>query len=350
MPPGRPPKRLSDAEESLSEGHSALQKVKLPRLERGPEDFSSVVKSKLSTYTRTGQACDRCKVRIVSLSVFYCPVSTMLTQSTFFQVRKIRCDALPEGCSHCISQSLECYVTDRVTGHTQRRGYMQQLEREKSDMLTHIRDLEKLLDTNGIEVRPWQWSPFGTAYGPGVAYDSLGNPVQDPISKDQWTQMGSVWFKDGQREKTQKDPSHSSRYSLLENRPTKSYLGVTSDNAPLSSIKGTTLSVLGTTIDIMSFDAPDMDEPPPGTPIGSPLYNKSVMAFLQSTLNVNPPPENVELPSRQDAFTYSEWYFLMVHPFVPILHKPTFLNLVSSYLPSKSTNGLTSSLPTTVQS
>jgi hypothetical protein len=201
-------------------------------------------------------------------------------------------------------------------------------------MLTHIRDLEKLLETNGVEVRPWEWSQFGAPFVPGgITYDAMGNPVQDPTSKDQWSQVGSVWVKNGVG-KPQHGPGNYSRYSLLETRPTESYLGVTSDNALLSSIKGTTLSILGMTVDIMSFDAPDMDEPPPGTPIGSPMYNKSVMAFHQSTLNINPPLGNVELPSRQDAFTYSEWYFLMVHPFLPMMHKPSFVNLVSSsYLP-----------------
>ncbi|KAL2022114.1 hypothetical protein VTK56DRAFT_6158 [Thermocarpiscus australiensis] len=303
MPQARGAKRPSDAGETPADS-CAAPKVKLARLERGPGDFSNVVKSKLQSYTRTGQACDRCKVR------------------------KIRCDALPEGCSHCRNQNLECYVTDRVTGRTERRGYLQQLEREKGAMLVHIRELEKLLENNGVEVRPWQWPGYNTTYPPGVTSDALGNPVQDPSSKDQWHQVGLVWVKNGR----QRQPSSTGGYtpwSLLEPRPTDSYLGVSSDGAPLSSIKGTKLSILGTTIDITSFDAPDMDEPPPGTPIGSPLYNKSVMAFLQSALNINPTPGNVELPSRQDAFTYAEWYFLMLSPFLPILHKPSFIQLLT---------------------
>lgn len=40
----------------------AANKMKLPRTDKGHEDFSSVVKNRLQTYTRTGQACDRCKV------------------------------------------------------------------------------------------------------------------------------------------------------------------------------------------------------------------------------------------------------------------------------------------------
>jgi len=188
-------------------------------------------------------------------------------------------------------------------------------------MLHHIQELEKLLHVNGVEVKPWEW-PGYNMYPSGIAVDSMGNLSL----RGQWQQVGSVWVKGDSVAKKARPPSTMPhRY---ESRPTESYLGVSSDSAPLSSIKGTTLSILGTTIDIASFDAPDMDEPPPGTPIGSPLYNKSVMAFLQSVLNVNPRLENVDLPSRQDAFTYAEWYFLMISPFLPILHKPSFLQLV----------------------
>ncbi|KAK0732355.1 hypothetical protein B0T21DRAFT_313402 [Apiosordaria backusii] len=299
MPPGRPNtlKRASDS--TGSDQGDGASKTKVPRIERGPEDFSSVVKSKLQSYTRTGQACDRCKVR------------------------KIRCDALPEGCSHCTNQNLECYVTDRVTGRTERRGYLQQLEREKGAMLAHIRSLEKLLESNGVEVRPWQFPGYNNTYPEGMVFDAMGNPV-----KDQWSQVGLVWVKRG-RLKPPSERSSSTRYSLVEARPADSHLGVSSDKEPLSSIKGTTLSILGTTLDITaSFEGPDMDEPPPGTSFGSPLYNKSVQAFFQTALNIHPAPANVELPSRHDAFTYAEWYFLTLSPFLPILHKPSFLHLL----------------------
>ncbi|EAQ93880.1 hypothetical protein CHGG_02115 [Chaetomium globosum CBS 148.51] len=303
MPQARPPKRPSDDGDGPADAVSA-PKVKLARLERGPEEFSNVVKSKLQSYTRTGQACDRCKVR------------------------KIRCDALAEGCSHCTTQNLECYVTDRVTGRTERRGYLQQLEREKGAMLLHIRGLEKLLENNGVEVRPWQFPGYTTTYPPDIPCDHLGVP--DPSFKNQWQQVGLVWVKNNPQKAPSNGSSTHTPWSMLASRPKDSYLGVSSDSAPLSSIKGTTLSILGTTIDLTCFDAPDIDEPPPGTPIGSPLYNKSVMALLQSCLNINPPQPNVELPSRNDAFTYAEWYFLMVWPFLPILHKPSFLRLLTS--------------------
>lgn len=235
--------------------------------------------------------------------------------------------------------NLECYVTDRVTGRTERRGYLQQLEREKGAMLAHIRSLETLLENNGVEVRPWQFPGYNNTYPPGMLLDQMGNPIQDANTKEQWQQVGLVWVKGGRHKPPPKPPSErsgngSSRYSALESRPhtTDAHLGVSSDKEPLSSIKGTTLSILGTSLDITAaFDTPDMDEPPPGALVGAPLYNKSVMAMFQSTLNVNPALVGVELPSRQDAFTYSEWYFLMISPFLPILHKPSFIVLVSPH-------------------
>lgn len=61
--PQRLSKRPGELAEPPQDSLPGASKVKLPRLERGPEDFSQVVKDKLQSYTRTGQACDRCKVR-----------------------------------------------------------------------------------------------------------------------------------------------------------------------------------------------------------------------------------------------------------------------------------------------
>ncbi|CEI68212.1 unnamed protein product [Fusarium venenatum] len=289
--PGRPPKRASSGEDD----HQAPGKVKQPRLERGPDDFSSVVKNRLQSYTRTGQACDRCKVR------------------------KIRCDALPEGCSHCANQNLECYVTDRVTGRTERRGYMQELEREKSDMLSHIRDLERLLDNKGVEVKPWEWSPYAQ-YPSGVNFDDMGNPIPDPSTGETWSQVGSAWVKN-----SGSNSSSPTFPRALESRPHGNHLGVGFDSAPLSSIGGTKLSILGMTVDLAKFED---DEPPVDAKPSAPLYNKSSQSFLQSAMRINP-PMHVDMPSREDAFTYAEWYFMTFSAFLPLLHKPSFMRLLT---------------------
>jgi len=243
-------------------------------------------------------------------------------------VRKIRCDALPEGCSHCINQNLECFVTDRVSGRTERRGYLQELERQKADLLGRVHHLERLLENNGIQVKSWQWPPpqrsssFSSTLVDAAAHAAGG----DGSPGAQWKPFGSLWVKDTSERSTPFRPGYS-RSAALESHPVEGHLGVFSDNAPLSSMKGTQLSVLGTTIDITHFDVPDMDNNPPGKESNGGLYNKSLRAFLRSTTNKNPPIE-MELPPKTDALQYSEWYFLMVFPFVPILHKPSFMTLV----------------------
>jgi hypothetical protein len=106
------------------------------------------------------------------------------------------------------------------------------------------------------------------------------------------------------------------------------YLGVSPGNSHLSSIKGTALSILGMTIDIADFKSDDMDEPDKSAGPHQ-LYNKSYQAFLQSALNINPRMEKVELPGKEEAFMYAEWYFRLLNPFMPVLHKPTFMKMVS---------------------
>lgn len=234
---------------------------------------------------------------------------------------------MPQGCSHCTNQHLECFVTDRVTGRTERRGYVQELERKQNSMLNRIHDLERLLAHHGIEVMPFDPSlPSGTRDPPSTAEYALNENGDREGRK--WIKLGSVWAKN--------TVNKARSRSALQPRPSdRGYLGVSSDQEPLSSIKGTTLSVLGTSIDIMQFDAADvdMDEPPPDAQVAENLYNKSVQAFLQSVMNINSVPD-AHLPIRKDAFQYSEWYFLMVHPFLPVIHKPSYMNLVGVSCPS----------------
>lgn len=106
------------------------------------------------------------------------------------------------------------------------------------------------------------------------------------------------------------------------------YLGVSPGNSNLSSIKGTALSILGMEIDIADFPSLDMDEPDASV-FHPQLYNKSYQAFLQSALNINPRIEKVDLPPRSDGMMYAQWYFRAINAYLPILHKGTFIKLVS---------------------
>lgn len=223
-----------------------------------------------------------------------------------------------------------------MTGRTERRGYLQQLEREKNSLLMHIRDLEKLLEDKGVRVRPFQDNPPG--YDPGAGRFDLDS-VDGGRSKEAAQPFGSLRIQDFNAEQHRASSAGPSGrqttppLTSAESRAFGAYSGVATDNTPFSNITGTHLSILGTTIDITSFDAPDMDGHPPGTPMSTPLYNKSLQSFYNSVAKVNPPID-APLPSRVDAFSYSEWFFVMVGGFVPVLHKPTYFKLVKPLHPS----------------
>lgn len=188
--------------------------------------------------------------------------------------------------------------------------------------------MERLLEERGVQVQPRQSSP---AYGLTTPSDAEDNSSGNP-----WSQFGSLWIKDvrqqGQNGSSTRSYSAGDTSSYFNSgaRTVDARLGVAADNAPLSSINGTKLSILGTTIDVTSFDAPDMDGPPSGIPNDTPLYNKSLQSFF-NTISKAQPPVDAPLPSREDAFSYSQWYFVMAAPFVPVLHKPTYLRLVRNH-------------------
>lgn len=203
-------------------------------------------------------------------------------------------------------------------------------------MTAHIRDLEKLLEQKGVQVSQGQ-PP--SAFGTETQHDSQNVGTR----KDEWTQFRSLWIKEcsvQSGEDSSDDPSRRSPEQppfvplpATGARPIGGHLGVSKDSLPLSSINGTLLSILGTTIDITSFDAPDMDGPPVGMSNSAPIYNKSLQSFYNSVAKVNPPVQ-AALPSREEAFSYSEWYFCIVGCFLPVLHKPTYFALVNIFVMS----------------
>jgi hypothetical protein len=280
------------------------------KMSRRVDDYSTAVRNHLQNISRTAQACDRCKVTTSSSSPR--PPSA---NDARLQKRKIRCDALADGCSHCKSQGVDCNVTDRTTGRTERRGYLQDLEGQIADLRSHVASLEALLADHGVQVRPYGKDGDD---GPGWSRTARG-----------------LWVKE--------DRLHGySRAAALKSRPLDSHLGVSMDAPPLSSMKGTNLSILGTSIDITEFDAPDMDNNPPVGHAG--LYNKSLVAFARSVTNTNPPRGQVPLPSRDDAMHYSRWYFLMIHPFMPVLHETSYFRLLERIYDDKQFTPTTSEL------
>lgn len=176
-------------------------------------------------------------------------------------------------------------------------------------MESRIRDLEAIMVQQGLDVKPTN------------GYHSQSSSVSTLWSGYSQANNGPL----------SSSSSEFSRHLPAFRAGGDGYLGLSSvGNSYLSSIKGTVLSILGMEIDIADFDSPDMDEPDPSLGLGhQQLYNKSYQAFLQTSLNINPRIEKVNLPPREEGITYATWYFRVINPYTPTLHKGTFMTLVS---------------------
>ncbi|KAI0999200.1 hypothetical protein K3495_g8997 [Podosphaera aphanis] len=272
-----------NSKRSLPVDEAIIPSAKQSKLEH-PEEFSNTVKKRLATSTRTGQACDRCKVR------------------------KIRCDGLPGGCSPCLQNNTECFTTDRITGRATSRGYTEELEQQVRELQYRNQDLEqRLREINN----PQCSNDVHNA-------ENSGQTVQQPI----WD-ANTYLYPPRQHEmasvRISQTTSGGRAVSTIHNRSNISY-----GNPSLISIRGTSLSLLGIEIDVTDFASDDLDEPPKTTS-QTHLPNKSYLSFHQSILNANANArvERVELPPKIEASSYVEWYFKTLNPYQPLLHKPT---------------------------
>ncbi|KAK0104418.1 hypothetical protein ONS95_004711 [Cadophora gregata] len=290
--PTMPQKRPSEDDSSNGSPVNSSP-AKHMRTER-PEEFSKAVLKKLKDSNRTGQACDRCKVR------------------------KIRCDPRESGCGPCEQNATECVTTDRITGLATRRGYTDALERQNRNSRLRIEELERQVIQLGGNIK----SPNG--------YQNAGTGYEYQQPAPTWNATNSY---------PPQDLTGSPRQETNIFRPLpvptpgacgSTYLGVSAGNSNLSAIKGTALTILGMEIDIANFDSWDMDEPKDEQSKAN-LYNKSYQSFLQTALNVNPKVTNVELPERSLGFEYASWYFRALNPYTPLLHKNTHMKMLARF-------------------
>ncbi|KAA8911846.1 fungal-specific transcription factor domain-containing protein [Sphaerosporella brunnea] len=261
------------------------------------DEFTRAVRKRLSTSTRTGQACDRCKVR------------------------KIRCDGLPGGCSPCIQNRTECKTTDRISQKAIPRGYLENLEAKCMELETRNKELETALIAAQASARtpsngfaPFEghdWTVNNTKPAPRMPHQFSERPTEYPPMN------GAVT---GAMER----PIPAPRTATF--RPGKSsthYLGISAGNSYLSSMKETALSVLGVNIDLSALDPSE-----PANRSTSSRVDETYGSCLATIFNVNPNVSKAELPPRDEGMRYIEYFFMISHPYLPILHKPTFIQLV----------------------
>jgi len=211
-----------------------------------------------------------------------------------------------------------------MTGIANERGHVKRLEQRIREIESHIRGLEGRLMSVGEDVKPLNMDSHSTAglrqwnqpqeQEPPPTWESV-NASTEPFLPSQNTTPGS----DGMFNRL---PQF--RHGLSGDN----YLGVSSGNSFISSIRGTAMNVLGAEIDLADYMSADLDEPHPSAFGSEYPLNKSYHAFVQTAYGATPKPPKVQLPPRDEGMTYAQWYFRMFNPYMPFNHKPTFLSMV----------------------
>ena len=229
-----------------------------------------------------------------------------------------------------------CRTTDRMTGIANERGHVKRLEQRIRELDNHIRGLEGRLTSLGVDVKP-----FVMDQDPSATPLLLWNKAQEQGNRQEWEADGYISSVNGKEityTPSQNDastsPSSDGANRLPEFRDGlagDNYLGVSSGNSYISSIRGTAMNVLGAEIDLADYMSADMDEPDSSTFGAAYPLNKSYRAFVQTAYNSGPKPGKVQLPPEKEGRTYAEWFFRVVCPYVPMLHKPSFLATVMKF-------------------
>lgn len=242
----------------------------------------------------------------------------------------MRCDDMPDGCAPCMQNQSACQTTDRNTGEAVVRGHVKRLQRR-------IQELEDRLTSMGVDIK---------------SSDRYANPSTAPLlqwSDDHGNTSHHVWENHGHDIDSVQlgipqyaTNGHRSLSDLTPDTAVtrlpqfrgglagNNYLGVSSGNSFVSSIRGTSLNVLGVEIDLADYMSADLDEPDPTSFLTKPVYNKSYHAFVHTAFSGKSKIEKPELPPRGEGLTYAQWYFRVINPYLPLLHKPTFMSTVSS--------------------
>ena len=246
----------------------------------------------------------------------------------------MRCDDQQNGCAPCMQNNSECKTTDRITGKATVRGYVQSLERRLEELENHNRELQSRLLSLGEDVKITD-GYADPATAPLLQWHEdqrpRGRQGSGPTldTSDQGVNAFSRGAPDGSSSSTATD-EHPPRLPEFRNGLSgNNYLGVSTGNSLLSSIRGTSMNVLGMEIDLADYMSADLDEPDPIHAGTQPVYNKSYRAFVQTAFGMSHKLAKVELPPKSEGLNYAQVYFRVTNPYLPVIHKPSFMATVS---------------------
>jgi hypothetical protein len=232
------------------------------------------------------------------------------------QVRKIRCDGRPEGCTPCEQNRTACQTTDRITGRATVRGHAEAMESENTYLRRQIAELQDQLKENGVEPRAL---PAYNGLQPPTPLPWPGRPNDRPSWADARLRTSASPLPGYAPAGSSSDKTDAQSLPQFKHRAVgDNYLGVGARDSPLSHIRGTSLSVFGTEIDITDYM---MDEAE---------YEASVMSYtsLAKVALAGEHVDAVPLPPYKALNDYATWYLRSLNPYTMLVHKPVFMDLV----------------------
>jgi hypothetical protein len=193
------------------------------------------------------------------------------------------------------------------------------MESENAYLRRQIADLQEQLKENGIEPRALP------------AYTGLQPPTLSWPSSGRAPDSQS-WTDPQRRTSASPLPGYvpASATDKVEFRPLPqfkhgsigdNYLGVGAGDHPLSHIRGTSLSVFGTEIDITDYMKDESE------------YESSVMSYtaLSKVALGGEHVDPVPLPPYKALNDYATWYLRSLNPYTMLVHKPAFMQLVWNF-------------------
>lgn len=174
-------------------------------------------------------------------------------------------------------------------------------------------ELQQQLRESGMEPKaPPNMSQTFAAFQP--YWDQNGGP------QGSWGDLSSSGVVPGSSQNERHGSQGSALPEFRAGLVGDNYVGVASANPLLSPVEGTQLSLFGMKLDLAEFLPPEED------PESDPL---SYQTFLRHSYGRSSQIYKPALPNYSHCTTLAEWYFKAVQPFVPIIHKPDYMKLLS---------------------
>ncbi len=199
----------------------------------------------------------------------------------------MKCDTDPIACQPCRQKTLRCFTTDRVTGHARERGASDRVEGEVSYLRDQLNEYQRRYGILGRDHRP-------PAAAPHTPPKSGSIPGEPPIPSAHYVGWPA--------------PEHA---KPLRRGP----------------VNGTKVDILDEIIDVADFDCDQMENPQPGE---FNIFNASRTSIVNTIFGYQATGD-LKLPSKEQALSTADHFLVIMSPFVPILHRPSFRDLVRRF-------------------